>query len=184
MKDSLNAHLAGANIQPKVGASPAWSVDSARGALLWFGLTFLTAALGALASAHAAEFYAALQLPSWAPPASVFGPVWSGLYLLMAVAAWIIWRDRHITKCTDALVLYSVALVPNVLWSWLFFNWHLGLWALVDVTVLWILVALTVRAFWRIRPLAGWLMVPLWVWVSFAGVLNAAVWKANPALLG
>jgi translocator protein len=184
MKIPLKAPLSRPNTQHYAPTSPAWSADSAIGALLWFGLTFLTAALGALASARAAEFYGALQLPSWAPPASVFGPVWSGLYLLMAVAAWHVWRHRHIANGANALVLYSAALVPNALWSWLFFDWHMGLWALVDIGVLWILVGLTVRAFWRVRPLAGWLMAPLWVWVSFAGALNAAVWKANPALLG
>lgn len=166
------------------GVSPALSSDSVRGALLWGGLTFLTAALGGLASARAAQFYDALQLPPWAPPASVFGPVWSVLYLLMGVAAWLVWRHRHIVRGSSGLALYGVALVPNALWSWLFFDWHRGLWALADIGVLWLLVALTIRAFWRVRPVFGMLMVPLWAWVSFAGALNAALWWTNPALLG
>ncbi len=128
METSLSgAPMSGSAIQRHTAVSPVWSIDSAKGALLWFGLTFLTAALGGLASAHAAQFYSALRLPEWAPPASVFGPVWSILYLLMAVAAWLVWRHRHTVRGSSGLVLYSVALVPNTMWSWLFFDWHLGL---------------------------------------------------------
>jgi benzodiazapine receptor len=185
METSLSgAPLAGAAIQRHTAVSPAWSVDSARGALLWVGLTFLTATLGGLASARAAQFYGALQLPAWAPPGVVFGPVWSALYLLMALAAWLVWRHRHTVRGATGLLLYAVALVPNALWSWLFFDQHLGLWALIDIGVLWLLVGLTVRAFWRVRPLFGLLMMPLWAWVSFAGVLKAVLWQTNPALLG
>ena len=176
--------LSGPAIQRHTAVSPIWSADSARGALLGFGLTFLTAALGGLASARAEQFYDALRLPEWAPPASVFGPVWSVLYLLMALAAWLVWRHRHTVRGATGLLLYGVALVPNALWSWLFFGWHMGLWALLDIAVLWSLVGLTVRAFWRVRPVFGLLMVPLWAWVSFAGVLNAVLWQTNPALLG
>lgn len=180
----LDEPLPGPAIQHHTSISPVVSADSARGALLWFGLTFLTALLGGLASARAAQFYDALTLPAWAPPASWFGPVWSALYVLMAIAAWLVWRHRHGLRSASGLLLYGVALVPNALWSWLFFDWHLGLWALVDIAVLWLLVALTVRAFWRVRPAFGLLMVPLWAWVTFAGVLNAVVWWTNPALLG
>lgn len=185
METSLSgAPLSGPAIQRHTTASPLWSADSAWGALLWLGLTFLTAALGGMASARAAQFYGALQLPQWAPPAALFGPVWSVLYALMALAAWLVWRHRHTAQGSSGLWLYGVALVPNALWSWLFFDWHLGLWALIDIAVLWLLVGLTVRAFWRVRPAFGLLMVPLWLWVSFAGVLNAVLWQTNPTLLG
>lgn len=163
---------------------PVLSTDSARGALLWWTLTLMAAAVGAWASASAPAFYAALSKPSWAPPALVFGPIWGLLYLLMCAAAWLVWRHRHTVRGSTGLGLYALALVPNALWSWLFFNQHLGVWALVDIAVLWLLVAFTIRAFWRIRPLFGALLLPLWLWVSFAGVLNAVVWLANPALLG
>lgn len=176
--------VSGPAIQRHGDVLQAGSADNARGALLWFGLTFLTAALGGLASGRAAQFYAALRLPAWAPPASVFGPVWSVLYVVMAVAAWLVWRHRHTVHGSRGLVLYGVALVPNALWSWLFFSWNQGLWALIDIGVLWLLVTLAVHAFWRVRPIFGMLMVPLWAWVSFAGVLNAVVWWTNPALLG
>jgi len=186
MEKSLSREtLSGLTTQHPSGISPVLSADSARGALLWFGLTFLTAVVGGLASARAAQFYDALQLPQWAPPPTVFGPVWSVLYLLMGAAAWLVWRHRQsVPPGSNGLVLYGVALVPNALWSWLFFDWHQGSWALVDIGVLWLLVALTVRAFWRIRPVFGLMLVPLWGWVSFAGVLNAVLWWTNPALLG
>lgn len=163
---------------------PALSIDSLRGALLWLGLTLLTAVLGGLASANAADFYGSLRLPAWAPPGWVFGPVWSLLYALMALAAWLVWRHRHTVHGASGLLLYGLALLPNALWSWLFFDWHLGLWALLDIGALWLLVGLTVRAFWRVRPTFGLMMLPLWLWVSFAGVLNAVLWRTNPALLG
>lgn len=160
------------------------SGDSVRGALLWWALTLGAAALGGLASSQAPEVYATLVQPDWAPPPYVFGPVWSLLYGLMSVAAWQVWRYRRIAPgATAGLVLYAVALVPNALWSWLFFNQRMGGWALLDLVVLWALIAFTVRAFWRVRPLAGALLLPLWAWVSFAGVLNAVVWLANPQLL-
>lgn len=154
------------------------------GGLALAGLTLLTAVCGALASVNAPVLYAALQRPDWAPPASVFGPVWSVLYLLMIVAAWLVWQHRGQSGVGFALGLYVLALVPNGLWSWLFFGWQQGLVALMDVAVLWVLVGLSVRAFWRVRPLAGALLLPLWCWVSFAAVLNAQVWRANPQLLG
>lgn len=169
---------------PGKAPSPVTSADSLRGALLWFGLTLCAAALGGLASAQAPAVYGLLVKPDWAPPASVFGPVWSLLYVLMAVAAWQVWRYRRTLPDTTGLALYAVALVPNALWSWLFFNQRLGVWALVDLVVLWALLAFTVRAFWRVRPLFGALLLPLWAWVSFAGMLNAMVWLANPTLLG
>ncbi len=184
MKTSrASTSFSGPAAQRYTTVSPIWSVDSAQGAVVWFGLTFLTAALGALASARASQFYDALRLPQWAPPGSVFGPVWSGLYTLMAVSAWLVWRHRHKVHGSTGLLLFGVALLPNALWSWLFFNWHQGLWALIDIGVLWFLVALTVRAFWRVRPVFGLLLVPLWGWVSFAGVLNVVLWQTNPALL-
>ena len=181
---STSPPLSGNAVERHTAVVPALSLDSGRGALLWGGLTLLTAVLGGWGSASAPAFYGALQQPDWAPPAWVFGPVWSLLYLLMGVSAWLVWRHRHRVEGSAGLGLYALALIPNALWSWLFFDWHLGAWALVDLVALWLLIAFTVRAFWRVRPLFGALLLPLWAWVSFAGVLNAVVWLANPTLLG
>jgi tryptophan-rich sensory protein len=153
------------------------------GLLLWFGLVAVAAAAGAVASANAPDFYGTLQQPSWAPPAAVFGPVWTALYVLMAIAAWLVWRPRS-PAARRALTLFLVQLALNALWSWLFFAWHRGAWAMLDLVLLWMLVLATTIAFWRRRPLAGALLLPYLAWVSFAGVLNYWVWQANPGLLG
>jgi tryptophan-rich sensory protein len=142
------------------------------------------AAQGRGAKSQAPGVYASLVQPGWTPPASVFGPVWSVLYALMALAAWLVWRHRHTVPGATGLLSYAIALVPNALWSWLFFSQRMGGWALVDLLVLWALIGFTVRSFWRVRPLFGALLLPLWAWVSFAGLLNTVLWLNNPGILG
>ncbi len=154
------------------------------GLALWLGAAFAAGALGAAASVDAASFYAQLARPAWAPPAGVFGPVWTLLYLLMGIAAWLVWRERGARAVRGALALFVVQLAVNALWSWLFFAWRQGGLAFVEVVVLLALVAATLAAFWRVRPLAGALLVPYLLWVSFATALTWSVWQANPALLG
>lgn len=149
----------------------------------WLALTFVAAAAGAIASRDAPVFYAQLAKPDWAPPAWLFGPVWSVLYLLMGVAAWLVWRARPSPGVDGALGLYLVQLVLNALWSWLFFGWRQGALAMVDVVLLLALVAVTAAAFLRIRPLAAGLLLPYLAWVGFASALTWAVWQRNPGLL-
>lgn len=153
------------------------------GLLGWLALSTLVAVVGARASVSAATFYGQLSLPAWAPPAGLFGPVWTVLYAMMAVAAWRVWRRGGWSKAAPALSLYVVQLVANGLWSWLFFGWRLGGWALVDLVVLWVLIVATLVAFARWSRLAAWLLVPYLAWVSFAGVLNYTLWRGNPGLL-
>jgi tryptophan-rich sensory protein len=136
-----------------------------------------------MASVRAAEFYAELAKPAWAPAAGVFGPVWTVLYATMAVAAWLVIRALGWPLARPAIVLYAAQLAFNALWTWLFFRWRLGGAALVEIVVLWILVLLTVVAFWRARPLAGMLLLPYTVWVSFAAALTYAIWRRNPGVL-
>jgi tryptophan-rich sensory protein len=143
-----------------------------------------TAFVGGLATRDAPAFYAALDKPGWAPPAAVFGPVWTVLYLLMAVAAVIVWRRSTGTVRRTALGIFFAQLVANAAWSWLFFGARLGAVALAELVVLWLLVAATVVAFWRVRPWAGAMVAPTLAWVSFAGALNASTWLRNPGLLG
>lgn len=153
------------------------------GLLGWVAITFVAATLGAWASTSAASFYASLALPAWAPPASVFGPVWTLLYAMMAVAAWLVWRERGWRGARPALLLYLVQLAVNALWSWLFFGWKLGALAIADILVLIVLVCATIVMFARIRRLAAVLLLPYLAWISFASALNFAVWRANPGLL-
>lgn len=154
------------------------------GLLGWLLLSFAAAAIGALASVQAATFYQQLAQPSWAPPSSVFGPVWSVLYALMGIAAWLVWRDGGWRRQRGVLALFVIQLAVNALWSWLFFAWHHGALAFIDIVLLWLLIVATVIGFWRVRPLAGALLLPYLCWVSFASALNFAVWHLNPGVLG
>lgn len=150
----------------------------------WLVVSFIAAAIGGAASVRAGSFYTQLARPDWAPPPSVFGPVWTVLYALMGIAAWLVWRQGGFRAASSALTLFFVQLAFNALWSWLFFGWRLGGLAFADILLLWALIAATLVAFWRITPLAGALLVPYLLWVSFAAALNYAVWQLNPRVLG
>ena len=150
----------------------------------WLLLTFLAGFVGAVASIHAAEFYGQLSRPAWAPPASVFGPVWTLLYALMGIAAWLVWRERGEHRVRGVLGVYVAQLLANALWSWLFFAWHRGAWAFGEILVLWVLIAATVIGFWRVRRLAAVLLLPYLAWVTFAIALCHATWRMNPQALG
>jgi tryptophan-rich sensory protein len=149
----------------------------------WISFSAFAGALGAVASANAKDFYAMLTQPGWAPPAWSFGPVWTLLYVLMAVAAWLVWRERGWLRARGALGLFVAQLAFNALWSWLFFGWHRGGLAFADIVALWLTLAATVVAFARIRRAAAWLLAPYLAWVTFAAALNHAVWQRNPTLL-
>lgn len=153
------------------------------GLIGWLALAFATAAVGAIASIEASAFYAQLARPVWSPPGYVFGPVWSVLYALMGVSAWLVWREKGARHLALALGLFVAQLAANALWSWLFFAWHEGAWAFADVLLLLALIAAMVRAFWSVRRLAGILMLPYLGWVCFAALLTWSVWQANPASL-
>jgi tryptophan-rich sensory protein len=167
-----------------VNRSRAVSVSrQAIGLVVWLLLTFATAAIGAVASANAGAFYAQLTRPSWAPPGWLFGPVWSALYALMGVSAWLVWRARGLVGARIALILFITQLAANALWSWLFFLWHQGGLAFAEVLILWCLIVATVVSFWRISALATALLMPYLAWVTFASALTFAVWRLNPGLL-
>ena len=151
------------------------------GLIGWLAVAFVAGAAGGIASLDAPAFYAELDKPAWAPPAAVFGPVWTTLYVLIGVSAWLVWRERG--DHGRALGWWFAQLVVNALWSWLFFAWMQGAWAFADVVLLWGLIVATIAAFWRIRPLAGALLLPYLAWVSFATALTWAVWRGNPGLL-
>lgn len=139
-------------------------------------------ALVALAALFGASFepgawYAGLRKPPLNPPAWIFPPVWSALYLAIAVAGWLVWRARPATR--TPLALWGAQLVLNALWSWLFFGLNRPGAALLEIVVLLALVAATTAAFFRIRPLAGALLAPYAAWVAFAAYLNAGLWVLN-----
>ena len=154
------------------------------GLLAWLVVSFAAAAVGGIASANAGSLYEQLNRPPWAPPASLFAPVWTILYLLQAVSAWLVWRARGFRGGAVPLILFLVQLVANALWTWLFFAWRQGALALAEIILLWVLILATIVGFWRIRALAGALLVPYLLWVTFATALTYAIWQRNPGLLG
>lgn len=150
----------------------------------WLAAAFATGALGARASVDAAGFYAQLAKPAWAPPAWLFGPVWTLLFVLMGIAAWLVWRRSGWAGARGALALFIGQLVLNAAWSWLFFAWRLGAWALADVLLLAVAVAATAWAFRSHARGAAALLLPYLAWVGFAAVLTFTLWRMNPTLLG
>lgn len=131
------------------------------------------ASLGAMPG----EWYAALNKPAWNPPAWIFGPAWTLLYTLMAVAAWLVWKQIGWKK---PLLLYFIQLALNAAWTPIFFGAHQPGWALLEIIVLWIAIVLTMRSFFRVSSAAGWLFLPYLAWVTFATVLNFTLWRLNP----
>ena len=153
------------------------------GLVAWLAVTFAAAAVGSVASANAGSFYEQLSRPTWAPPAWLFAPVWTVLYLLQAIGAWLIWRARGFRGAVGPLSLFLVQLAANALWTWLFFAWRQGGLALAEIIVLWVLILATMIGFWRIRALAGALLLPYLLWVTFATALTYAMWRLNLQLL-
>lgn len=145
----------------------------------WLVLTFLAPALGSWAVGNSAGFYQSLQRPAWSPPAWIFGPVWTLLYTLMAVAAWLIWKRGGWREQRGPLALYVVQLALNAAWTPIFFGAHrIGL-AAAEIVVLWLVIVATMVAFWRVSRAAGALFVPYLAWVSFATALNVELWRLN-----
>ncbi len=160
------------------------SVQSqALGLLGWVALTAVAAAIGGLASTNDVNFYGSIVRPSWAPPAWLFGPAWTVLYLLLSISAWLVWRRHGFGAARSALTLFVVQLAANAVWTWLFFAWRQGGLALAELIVLWIMIAITIAMFYRLQRVAAALLVPYLLWVTFAGVLNFTLWRLNPTVL-
>ena len=125
-------------------------------------------------------WYPTLAKPSFNPPAWVFGPTWTVLYIMMGVALFLIWRQGLDTPGVRlALTIFAVQLVLNALWSILFFGMQSPAWAFAEILLLWLAIVATLCAFWRVTPAAGGLLVPYLAWVSFAAVLNGSIWILN-----
>jgi benzodiazapine receptor len=149
------------------------------GGVAWILVSLAAGAVGALATRHAREFYASLVKPAWAPPGWLFGPVWTALYILMGVAAWLVWRTAGWAGAAGALSLFLTQLVFNALWSWIFFAWRRGALAFTDIVLLVVLIVATMIAFARVNRLAALLLLPYLAWVIFATALTRAIWRAN-----
>lgn len=151
------------------------------GLIFWVGLCFFVAWSGAQVSPGIAssEWYESLAKPDWNPPGWLFGPVWTILYTMMGVAAWLIWKEFGFKKAKSALIVFLIQLFLNGLWSQLFFGMQELGWALVEIIILLSAIIFTTYLFFQKNRVSGWLMVPYIAWVSFATVLNATIWMIN-----
>jgi tryptophan-rich sensory protein len=151
----------------------------------WVSLVpFLAVCVGAgglaaiLTRGEVQSWYPPLRKPEWNPPNWVFGPVWTVLYVMMAISAWLVWRAAG-TGATGALVLFAGQLVLNTAWSLIFFRLHaIGL-AFGEILLLWMMIVATAVAFLPISFLAAWLLLPYIAWVGFASYLNFRIWQMN-----
>ncbi|MCK9360744.1 tryptophan-rich sensory protein [Patescibacteria group bacterium] len=125
-------------------------------------------------------WFVTLAKPSWSPPAWVFGPVWTTLYLLMGISAWMIWRKGWKRKDVKmALWVFAAQLVLNALWSLIFFGWHQLGWAFLEIILLWVTILMTIIFFAKISRPAAWLLAPYLAWVTLASILNFTIWQLN-----
>jgi len=144
-------------------------------------LVVITAAIGG--SFEAGEWYFNLNKPGWTPPAWLFGPVWSVLYVMMAIAMWLVWDSRHHSR-TGSLLWWLIQLILNATWSWLFFGLTRIGWALGEMLLLIGVVIFCTKAFSSSSRLAALLMLPYLLWLAFAWVLNFSIWSLNGGGLG
>ncbi len=142
----------------------------------WFALVAAIAATAAQFSPG--HWYASLQKPAGTPPGWVFGPVWSVLYIMMAVAVWLVWK-RPGQPPLLPIGIFILQLMANAAWSWLFFGLQRPGLAFMDIAVLWILIVACLLAFRPHSKVAAWLMAPYLVWVTYAAYLNGALWILN-----
>jgi benzodiazapine receptor len=161
-------------------------IRSALVLVAFLAISFGVAALGTVATIQNVDgWYETAQKAPWSPPNALFAPVWTLLYTLMSVAAWLVWRQRKRVNVRPALTVYVVQLVLNALWTPVFFGLYpsIGapaLWtALAIILALDVLVLVTMLRFWPVQKAAAWMLVPYWAWVLFATTLNAAVAVLN-----
>ena len=147
---------------------------------LFLAICFVIAAIGSfLTFPSLSPWYANLEKPSWNPPNYLFGPVWTSLYTMMAISAWLVWlRERELFTGWP-MRFFFLQLVLNCIWSGLFFALKSPGIAFIEILFLWIAIAGCIVFFFRVRPIAAWIMIPYFLWVSFAACLNFTIWRLN-----
>jgi tryptophan-rich sensory protein len=179
-----NAERNCARVDPEVtGTFPLFVVLLMRHYLVSFAATAATAAVGGAASIQAQSFYSQLQKPDWAPPSAVFGPVWTVLYILIAIAGGMAMAKATPGRRLKLGGLFLAQLGLNALWSWLFFAWRQGGLAFADIVLLAATIIVLIACFWRVSRTAALLMLPYLLWVCFAAALNLTVWQLNASVL-
>lgn len=150
-------------------------------ALLGFGLASFAAAIGGILFRPGA-WYQQLNKPTWGPPDWLFAPVWTLLYVTIAVAGWMIWREADFRDALLPLSVYGIQLLLNAAWSPIFFCLHRIGWALLEMTLLWLSIVTTILLFYQVQAAAATLLVPYLGWVSFAWALNLSLWQHNRSI--
>ena len=159
------------------GQGPKRELQSYAGLAIWLLLSFAAGWFGS--QFEPGPWYAQLKKPGWTPPSSVFPPVWTALYVMMAVAAWLVWRRQGFRGAPAALSLYLLQLALNAGWSWLFFGLQWPGVAAVELALLWLVLGMTVVGFYRHSAAAGLLLVPYLLWAGYAAILNFRIWQYN-----
>lgn len=150
------------------------------GLALWFGLCLAVMVTSALFTTPSIPgWYAGLKKPVWTPPSWLFGPVWFILYILMALAAWLVWKQETLPQFHWSLVFFVIQLALNLCWSYVFFGLQKPGIALGEIMTLWLAILVTLVSFWSINRLAGIMMLPYLIWVSYAALLNFSIWRLN-----
>jgi translocator protein len=140
---------------------------------------FLAALTGALF--RPGEWYQRLAKPSWRPPNRLFGPVWTVLYLTIAVSGWLVWREAGLAGAVLPLTIYALQLALNAAWTPLFFGLHRPDLGFLDIVLVWLSIIATIAGFYPIHAVAALLLLPYLAWVTFAAALNFAIWRLNPS---
>ena len=151
--------------------------------LALFGFVVLCLAVagvaGWLTRPEIGGWYASIRKPTWNPPSWVFGPVWTTLYVMMAVAGWLVWQVEPGSRRSLALSLFGIQLALNFIWSPLFFKLHQPGWAALEIVLLWLAIGGFTVVAWGVARAAAFLFIPYWAWVTFATALNFAIWMLN-----
>jgi tryptophan-rich sensory protein len=154
--------------------------DKVLSLLVFFVICFAVAGLGSLVTTpNIPTWYAALSKPSWNPPNWLFGPVWTSLYAMMAIAGWLVWKRAGWEAGRTAMIIFALQLILNLAWSFIFFGAHqMGL-AFLEIILLWLAIVATIVSFSSLSKTAAALLIPYWLWVSFAATLNFTIWRLN-----
>lgn len=146
--------------------------------LVWVIMCLAVSSIAGWVTGHNIEsWYVHLVKPSYNPPAWLFGPVWTILYIMIGISGGLLWHER----CQRVLTWWSyiIQLMLNFAWSFIFFGAHAMGWALLDIVLLWLMILVTIILAYQHRPVVSWLLLPYWLWVSFAAVLNSAIYALN-----
>lgn len=147
------------------------------------GALVLTVGLGGVSGLFTIKqigsWYAVLNKPSFNPPNYIFGPVWSVLYIFMGISLYLVWNEPESPKRDSAIRLFIIQFILNISWSFIFFHEHEIFLAFIDILLMWIFLFFTIIPFFKIKSLAGWLLIPYICWVSYAIVLNFAIYNFN-----